>query len=190
MLTREDNPMKVVPIDLHSQPSLRRPKNDGKSTLMKIGVLTLVVVATKYATKMVNMVADKLGQTNPRTRGIIKAAIGVGVWVGGDYLTKSQMVQRYNLPVQGGAAIIGGVIVAEAINDMGFATSMPAIAPVASLPAPAAAVPATTAGYYGRHGGYMNGGMLTASGSAAVISDNARSTTGRSPMRGAILAAK
>ena len=198
-MAREDNPVSLVPVDLQTGGRRTNPVgiakplsgfmvgrtgNPSKGTAMKVAVLALVVVATKYAVSLVSMVTDKLNISSPKVKGIIHAAIGVGVWIGGDVLARKPFAAKYGLPVQSGAAIIGGVIVADALDRLGFMGGPPASAVAAvssSVPTPTIApdVTATTAGY--RHHGSMHGAMLTAP------TTNGYMAGGRPAFRGAII---
>jgi hypothetical protein len=199
-MAREDNPVSLVPVDLQTGGRRTNPVgiakplsgfmvgrtgNPGKGTAMKVAVLALVVVATKYAVNLVSMVTDKLNISSPKVKGVIHAAIGVGVWIGGDVLARKPFAAKYGLPVQSGAAIIGGVIVADALDRLGFmgGPAPSAVAAVSStMPAPTIApeVTATTAGY--RHYGSMHGAMLT-----APTTNGYMAGSGRPAFRGAII---
>lgn len=180
-MAREDNPVDLVPVDLSShvrrgnpvarplKGAMLRAANPAKGTAMKVAVLALVVVATKYAVNLVSMVTDKLNISSPKVKGIIHGAIGVGVWIGGDILARKPFAAKYGLPVQSGAAIIGGVIVADALDRLGFMggparSSVAAVSSVAPVQAVTAstdsATPAITG--YSRHYGGIHGAMLTA----------------------------
>lgn len=199
-MAREDNPISLVPVDLQTggrrtnpvgvaRPlagAMLRKANPAKGTAMKVAVLALVVVATKYAVSLVSMVTDKLNISSPKVKGILHGVIGVGVWIGGDILARKPFAARYNLPVQSGAAIIGGVIVADALDRLGFMgggpTASTILAVSSSVPSPAvapAAEPSIT-GY--RHHLSMHGAMLTKPMSGYMATGSSRPA-----FRGAIL---
>lgn len=201
-MAREDNPISLVPVDLSSHnrghrssnPVARplaggmltaRSANPAKGTAMKVAVLALVVVATKYAVNLVSMVTDKLKISSPKVKGILHGVIGVGVWIGGDVLARKPFAARYGLPVQSGAAIIGGVIVADALDRLGFMGGSPSASSIAAVssvaPAVAPEVAPTVAGY--RHHSSMHGGMLTASPMAGYMATG----SSRPAFRGAII---
>jgi len=206
-MAREDNPISLVPVDLQTggrrtnpvgvaRPlagAMLRKANPAKGTAMKVAVLALVVVATKYAVNLVSMVTDKLNISSPKVKGILHGIIGVGVWIGGDILARKPYATKYNLPVQSGAAIIGGVIVADALDRLGFmggpaASSVAAVSssmPVAPSVAPAAG-DGTIVGY--RHHSSMRGAMLTSpAAQGSTTAGYMGSHSARPAFRGAII---
>lgn len=207
-MAREDNPVTLVPVDLQTggrrtanpvgvQKPLSgfmvgRSSNPAKGTAMKVAVLALVVVATKYAVNLVSMVTDKLNISSPKVKGILHGAIGVGVWIGGDVLARKPFAAKYGLPVQSGAAIIGGVIVADALDRLGFlgGPSRSSVAAVSSsmpvAPTVAPEVAPSTNGYMGsygsRHHSSIHGAMLT-----APTTNGYMGSSSRPAFRGAII---
>jgi hypothetical protein len=202
-MAREDNPVSLVPVDLQTggrrtnPTSISRPlsgfmvgrsANPAKGTAMKVAVLALVVVATKYAVNLVSMVTDKLNISSPKVKGILHAAIGVGVWIGGDVLARKPFAAKYGLPVQSGAAIIGGVIVADALDRLGFmgGPAPSAVSAVASTMPVAPTVAPTTGAY--RHHSSMHGAMLTSPAMQAPTTAGYMGSHGSRPaFRGAII---
>jgi hypothetical protein len=201
-MAREDNPVSLVPVDLNhgrrtNPTSISKPlsgfivgrsANPAKGTAMKVAVLALVVVATKYAVNLVSMVTDKLNISSPKVKGILHAAIGVGVWIGGDVLARKPFAAKYGLPVQSGAAIIGGVIVADALDRLGFmgGPAPSAVAAVASSMPVAPTVAPTTGAY--RHHSSMHGAMLTSPAMQAPTTAGYMGSHGSRPaFRGAII---